>query len=288
MDEIQSILEDCFKQISQKIQNYNSLSLGSITKHKNQSDDQVKKLDLLADELLTLNLLKCSQIRNIASEESDSMISTSNKNAPYLICFDPLDGSSNIDINITVGTIFAIYKYNNNKIKNGNNIVMAGYCLFGGSTQMIIAKKNNVSMYQLINQEFKVVEPNLKCPTQGNIYSFNESNKNSWCDVRYNQLTNDLINQKYNMRWVGSMVADAHRTLIKGGIFAYPGNNKNINGKIRLLYEAYPFAYVFEQANGLSSDGFKDILNIDFPDDIHQKTPIILSSRYELNYFNLL
>ena len=117
MDEIQSILEDCFKQISNKIQNYNSLSLGSITKHKNQSDDQIKKLDLLADQLLTHNLLKCSQIRNIASEESDSIISTHHKNAPYLICFDPLDGSSNIDINITVGTIFAVYKYNNNKHK---------------------------------------------------------------------------------------------------------------------------------------------------------------------------
>lgn len=288
MDEIQSILEDCFKHISQKIYNYNNLSLGSITKHKNLSDDQVKKLDIIADELLTQNLLKCSKIRNIASEESDTMLSTSHKNAPYLVCFDPLDGSSNIDINITVGTIFAVYKYNNNKIKNGNNIVMAGYCLFGGSTQMIIAKKNNVSLYQLINQEFKIIEPNLKCPKQGTIYSINESNKNSWCDVRYNQLTDDLINQKYNMRWVGSMVADAHRTLIKGGVFAYPGNYKNKKGKIRLLYEAYPFAYVFKQAEGLSSDGFKDILNIDFPDDIHQKTPIILSSRYELNYFNLL
>jgi fructose-1,6-bisphosphatase I len=164
---------------------------------------------------------------------------------------------------------------------------MAGYCLYGGCTQMIIAKKE-VSMYQLIDSNFKLIQNNLIYPPKGNIFSINESNKYIWSDNRYNQLMNNLIKENYSMRWVGSMVADAHRTLIKGGIFSYPANNKNKQGKIRLLYEAYPFAYIFNKANGKSSNGRQDILDIDFPNNIHQKIPIILSSDYEFNLFNKL
>ena len=287
MDRIQNILEECFHEISKCINNYNSLTLGNITEHENDSNDQVKKLDIIADQILTKRLSKCKLIRKIGSEESKYLIETQFTEAPYLVCFDPLDGSSNIDINVTVGTIFAIYNYNNNTICNGHDIVMAGYCLYGGCTQMIIAKQE-VSMYQLIDSNFKLIQDNLTCPKKGNIYSINESNKYIWRDDKYGKMCDNLINQNYSMRWVGSMVADAHRTLIKGGIFSYPGNNKNKEGKIRLLYEAYPFAYIFNKANGKSSNGSQDILDIDFPNNIHQKTPIILSSDYEFNLFNKL
>ena len=163
---------------------------------------------------------------------------------------------------------------------------MSGYCLYGGSTQMILSLNNNINIYQLIDNQLQLVKENLTCNEKGKIYSINESNKNIWLDKRFNILINKLIEQNYTTRWVASLIADAHRTLIKGGFFAYPANEKNKCGKIRLLYEAYPFAYIFETANGIASNGHKSLLDIDFPkNNIHQKTPIILSTQYEYDVF---
>ena len=149
---------------------------------------------------------------------------------------------------------------------------------------MLIAT-NKIEIYLLRDKDFVLIENNLKIKDKGNIYSINESNKNKWIGDKDNNLINKLLDLKYSCRWVGSMVTDCHRTLIKGGIFSYPANTKDIDGKIRILYEAYPFAYIFKVAGGLSSNGEKDILNIDFPQNIHQKTPIYLGSNYEMNIF---
>ena len=285
MEDIINCLFKSFIEISNIIKNNDKNTLFDSINKSNSSGDSVKKLDLVSNEILKKKLSNINSIRFIGSEEEDKLLLI-NEKGKYLVCFDPLDGSSNIDVNITVGTIFAIYKYSENVIKNGNNIVIAGYCLYGGSTQLVIAD-TSVNIYQL-NQntnEFNLLFQDWKIPKKGNIYSINESNKYI-IDKKYNIITDKLIDQKYSARWVGSLVADAHRTLIKGGFFTYPENSKNKDGKIRLLYEAYPFAFIFKIANGFSSNGNINLLDVEFPNNIHQKTPIILSSKYEFDLFN--
>lgn len=286
--ELIPILEKSFLEIANLMRNQNTLDLGDYMNEYNFSGDDVKQLDLMSNVILKTNLEKCNKVRCIGSEEDEELHYTKHEDAPYLICFDPLDGSTNIDVNITTGTIFAIYKYdNNNKIKNGRNIIMSGYSLYGASTQYLIAYNNKLSMYQYVSSEnmFVCNKTDMKIKEKGNIYSINESAKHTWCDKRFNSFIETCINDGYNMRWVGSLVADAHRTLIKGGFFAYPANNKNTSGKIRLLYEAYPFAHIFETAGGYGSNGEEQLLDVPFPENIHQKTPIILSSNSEFTQF---
>lgn len=289
MKEIIEILEKSFIQISEIIRNQNSLDLGTHLNKYNISGDDVKHLDIVSNIILKNNLEKCELIRNIGSEEEAKLYNTEYIDAPYLICYDPLDGSSNIDVNITTGTIFALYKYDDNGvIQDGNNIVMSGYCLYGGCTQYLLAQNRILSMYQYntVNNSFVCIHNNILIKQNGNIYSLNESNSKSWNDLRYKELIDSLIKQKYTARWVGSLVADGHRTLMKGGFFAYPGNISNADGKIRLLYEAYPFAHIFETAGGIGSDGNINILDIPFPYyNLHKKTPIILSSTMEFSLF---
>ena len=155
---------------------------------------------------------------------------------------------------------------------------MAGYSLYGGSTQLVVCKYGKVDIYNLdlLSDKWALIFTNYKMKDNGNIYSINESYKNIY-DNKYNEYIDSLIEENYNMRWVGSLVADFHRTLIKGGVILYPANKKNKKGKIRLVYEAYPLAYIIEKAEGMSFDGnVSSILNIPFPKDIHQRTPIFL------------
>jgi fructose-1,6-bisphosphatase I len=294
MTELEIILEIiklCCQKIAHIIRDSNSLELSKLSEQYNLSGDNAKKLDLIANSILKTELSKCKLIRTIGSEEEEHLHNTEFTNAPYLICFDPLDGSSNIGVNITTGTIFAIYRYKNNMIKDGNNIVMAGYCLYGGCCQLVIAEKK-ITMYQLTtnthNKEYFIIISDFwQIPNKGTYYAINESNKHIWIDNRNKQICDNLIKDGYSARWVASLVADAHRTLIKGGFFSYPANEKNTQGKIRLLYEAYPFAYIFKIAGGKSLNGIKNIplLDVPFPNNCHQKTPIVLSSSYEMNKF---
>jgi fructose-1,6-bisphosphatase I len=294
MDNLISALEKSFKEISKLVRNQNSLDLGGLLNENNVSGDDVKELDVVSNDLLKHNLSQCSLVRTIGSEEEDELYQTSHVDAPYLVCYDPLDGSSNVDVNITTGTIFAVYQYDENgRIENGRNIVMSGYCLYGGCTQYILAYNGSVSMYQYIpskhcftcKNEFVKIHENMKVQEKGTIFSLNEAHKHKWCDKRFQPFIETMIEQKYNARWVGSMVADGHRTLIKGGFFAYPANESSLQGKIRLLYEAYPFAHIFETAGGISTDGITNILDIPYPEKLHQKTPIILSSKTEYDIF---
>ena len=283
---IDSIKESCIE-ISNLIHNSNSIELAKMSTKYNLSGDDVKKLDILANNILKDNLSKIPDIKCMGSEEDNDIIFVNN-NGNYMVCFDPLDGSSNIDVNITTGTIFVIFEFKGNKILNGRDIVSAGYCLYGGSTQLVIANDNSVKMHHLINNKFSLINDNLKVRNMGSIYAINECNKYIWNDSRYAKLTDNLISKNYTARWVASLVADAHRTIIKGGFFSYPGNKKYPEGRIRLLYEAYPFAYIFEKAGGFSSNGHINLLDIDFPENIHQKTSIILSSKFEFDLFNEL
>ena len=282
LNEILNEIQQACISISNEIRYSDSLDLSEIEGKHNNSGDNVKKLDLIANNILKYKLMKCRHIRTIGSEEENYLIPTGFVGGKYLLCFDPLDGSSNISVNITTGTIFAVYEYIDDEIQSGRNLVMAGYCLYGGSTQLVVAR-NTVDIYSLGKDGFKKTHRDWKIPVQGKYYSINESNKHIFIDEKYNQIIETLIKKKYSSRWVGSMVADGHRTLIKGGFFSYPGNKNNPDGKIRLLYEAYPFAYIFEISGGESSNGEVNILDVPFPNEIHQKTPIILSSRNEFD-----
>ena len=285
VDNIIKVIQDSCIVISELIRTKHSGDLSCIV-DSNVSGDEVKQLDLLSNKILLDSLLTCENVRNVGSEEEDDLIPTNNETAPYLVCYDPLDGSSNIDCNITVGTIFGIYKYENNCIKSGRSIVCAGYCLYGGSTQFIVATELGAKMYLLDNNKFKLINDNLTIKEKSNVYSINESNKHKWNDPRYKLFTEHCISNNYTARWVGSLVGDAHRTIIKGGFFAYPADKKSPNGKLRVLYEALPFAFIFKIVGGHSSNGELDsLLDLKIPENTHQKTPLILSSKYEYNIF---
>ena len=298
MEEVIQILKTACIEISDMMRNTDPLALSKLTDVSNESGDDVKSLDIISNTILKKHLSKSKYVKIIGSEEEDELYYPENPHKlkkQYMVCFDPLDGSSNIDSNITVGTIFAIYDLKSDQesdedplttknIKNGNSIVCAGYCLYGSSTQFIQATYK-VEVFLLKNQQFELINDNLKIKEKGNIYSINESNKYKWNGNSNQKLIEKFLDEKYTARWVGSMVTDCHRTLIKGGLFAYPGNKKDPSGKIRLLYEAYPFAYIFKIAGGDSFDGDKNILDKEFPQNIHQKTPIYLGGKYELNIY---
>lgn len=286
MESVFKVIKNCCQEISYLIRVNETEFLSSATHHHNQSGDDVKKLDELANNILINKLTECPAVRELASEENPKIIETKFLDAPYFVSFDPLDGSSNIDVNITIGTIFTIFAYDTeDDICDGRHIVMAGYCLYGSSTQMVVANNEGVSLYSLLPKydDFLLVNSDLRIPETGKIYSVNESNKYRWTDQRVKASIDHWIGQGYTQRWVASLVADAHRTMIKGGFFCYPGDQRNPDGKIRLLYEAYPFAFIFEKAGGEAMDGERDLLDVEFPwEDIHQKTPIYLSGSAEM------
>jgi fructose-1,6-bisphosphatase I len=277
INEIIHVLQSSCIKISELIKTKNLLKLGSETENKNATDDAIKELDIQSNQILIDNLSKVSSVKYIASEEEENLL-LNNKNGKYLVSFDPLDGSSNIDVNITIGTIFGIYDIDKDK---KFKISCAGYSLYGSQTQFILAHKK-VELYQLLNEKFVLIQDNLKIPNRGKIVSMNLSYNHINFNKKYELLAKQLFNKGYTLRFVGSMVADAHRTLLKGGIFMYPANKKSQEGKIRLLYEAIPFAFIFEIAGGIASNGYKRLLDVKYS-EIHQRTPIILSSKYEFS-----
>jgi fructose-1,6-bisphosphatase I len=286
MNSIFNTIYSTCQEIADYIHNGNSHQQGSHHGSKNQSADDVKNLDIWTNELFKNNLSKCAQIRYISSEEDQNILDTGNENGEYLIAFDPLDGSSNIDVNITIGTIFALFRLNNNgKIVNGRQIEMAGYCIYSQAMQMVIAERDK-PVYIYFNQSDK---HKIQMPLKGSIYSINESNRYRWIDKKYKKLVKQFILDGKTARWVGCLVADGHRTLMKGGFFAYPSDSKNRTGRIRLLYEAYPMAYIIESAGGYSTDGdHKSLLDVPFSyENIHQTVPIILASKEEMDQINL-
>ena len=280
-DVLLKIFMICCHYITNLLRNGNLLEMGDEIGN-NTSGDLVKQLDMDANNYIKNTLLNCNLVKAITSEEEEVILYSRFKNAPYMISFDPIDGSSNIKSNITVGTIFGVYKYdNNNNIISGRNLFMSAYSLYGSSSQIMVSKLNNVSLYSLINKEYKLIKDNIIIPNKGKIYAINESNKHIFTDNKLNKFVDILIKNKYTQRWVGSLVADAHRTILQGGVFIYPANMKNTEGKIRLLYEAYPIAFIFEQADGHATNGEINILDIPFPNKIHKRTPIYLYSKNE-------
>ena len=272
-------------QISNLLTSGNCLQLGSKISVNNSCGDEVKKLDVLSNDIMKEALLNHPDIRAIGSEEDEDIIYTENKDGKYFVSFDPLDGSSNIKLNISVGTIFCVFEYKDGQIESGRNIVMAGYAIYGFNTLLVTTTDNGLDIYLLNNNRFEKISEGYRMPITGNIYAINESNKYRWLDNRIQKYVDLLINDKKTVRWIGCMVTDVHRTLIKGGLFAYPLDSKSPKGRLRLIYEAYPMAYIFQCAGGYSSNENKNILDIKFPGDIHSRTSVMLFSKKEYEQF---
>lgn len=267
------------------------------TEQENIQGETQQKLDVFADEQFISAFKKGGEVCAIASEENDDFVAFENensKNGKYVVAFDPLDGSSNIDVNVSIGTIFSIYRRKteigtlanqSDFLQAGKDQVAAGYVLYGSSTMLVYTTGNGVNGFTLDPSigEFCLSHPNLSTPENGKIYSMNEGNL-AYCSdaiqnyVEYCKEVDKESNRPYSARYIGSMVADFHRNLIKGGIFIYPETSKAPNGKLRLLYECNPMAFIMEQANGSAHTGKERILEIE-PKELHQRVPTILGSK---------
>lgn len=263
--------------------------------HVNVHGEQVKKLDEYADDVIFRALDHCGHLAVMASEESEGIreIPEKFKTGNYALLYDPLDGSSNIDANISVGTIFSIHRRISKGgrgtledcLQPGSRQVAAGYVLYGSSTMLVYTTGNGVHGFTLDPSigEFILSHPSMRFPSPGQrIYSVNEGNYLNWSPAQRRLIDHlkgvDGENEKpFNARYVGSMVADVHRTLLYGGLFMYPGDAHHPRGKLRLLYEASPMAMIVEQAGGRATDGERDILSIQ-PEEMHEKTPVYLGS----------
>jgi fructose-1,6-bisphosphatase I len=250
-----------------------------------------KKLDIFANNQFISALQQGGECCIVVSEENDEYIDLS-KNAKYIVTIDPLDGSSNIDANVAVGTIFSIYprKSMNGKatmddiLQKGTDQVAAGYIIYGSSTMLVYTTGNGVDGFTLdpLLDEFRLSHPQMSIPDDGVIYSINEGYYSHFPDgvkklIKHFQVEDMKTNRPYMSRYIGSMVADLHRNIVKGGIFIYPVTASSPKGKLRLIYECNPMAFIIEQAGGKASNGYKRILELDVT-ELHQRTAIFIGS----------
>ena len=263
---------------------------------QNVQGEEVKKLDILSNQAFRSALVQSGMIAAMASEEdADPIIVEEKYSGKYVISFDPLDGSSNIDANVSIGSIFGISRKLSggplgtleDLLQTGRNQIAAGYCLYGSATMIVLSLGTGVYGFTLDNSlgEFILTHPNIKIKPKGNIYSINEGNSKFWDQptITYVNRIKSGENGKspYSLRYIGSMVADVHRTLLYGGIFMYPGDSRAPNGKLRLLYEVGPLSYLMEQAGGLAVIGSTAALDV-VPTSMHMRTPCFMGSLYDV------
>lgn len=264
----------------------------------NVQGEEQQKLDVVADNHF-INMFKAGgEICGIASEENDDYMpftSEKSKSGKYIVLFDPLDGSSNIDVNVSIGTIFSVYRRKSemgteatmeDMLQAGHEQVAAGYVVYGSSTMLVYTTGRGVNGFTLdpMIGEFCLSHPDMKMPENGRIYAINEGNINI-CNPglkkyveTYCQQTLEGASRPYSGRYIGSLVADFHRTLIKGGIYVYPSTTTDPEGKLRLLYECNPIAFIAEQAGGLATTGFERVMAIK-PKRLHQRVPFFVGSK---------
>ena len=268
--------------------------------NQNVQGEEQKKLDVLANDLLLEALANNAHCAGVASEELDDA-TPANADGSLLVLFDPLDGSSNIDINMAVGTIFSILPYqrqgqisaNSDFLQAGNQQLAAGYLLYGTSTVLALTIADNVVMFSLDpdSNDYVLIEEDVQIDADTSEYAINASNYRYW-QAPMQQYIDELIAGKtgvrgrdFNTRWVAAMVGDVHRILCRGGLFTYPFDTKDANkaGKLRLMYEANPISLLIERASGAATDAVQRILDIE-PTDIHQRVPVVLGSKNEVDY----
>merc|ERR1712079_181292 len=288
-----------------------------------QGEDQ-KKLDVITNDVLKNALRYTGKLGTMASEEEDTPVEGGaddlnddfntkvvGESGNYICVFDPLDGSSNVDAGVPVGTIFGIFKEDPDAeciisnddgslneselaclaqtLQPGKNLVTAGYCFYAAATELVVTFGHGVAGFTLDTDvgDFKLTRPSIEIPKRGKIYSVNQANMSQW-DKPMQDYISDMMNGKgqtstqYALRYIGSMVGDVHRTLLYGGVFAYPADSKNKNGKLRLLYEGAPMSFIVEQAGGKSITGHSRVMDIP-PTGVHQRVPVILGSADDID-----
>jgi len=261
--------------------------VGAIGTQNVQGENQ-QKLDVLANIRFSRALKKGGETCAIISEEEEEMIDLASKSGRYVVAIDPLDGSSNIDVNVSIGTIFSIYRRKSpvggpiaeqDYLQKGNKQVAAGYILYGSSTMLVYTTGNGVNgfTYEPSLGEFFLSHQDMSIPVNGKIYSINEGSYNSFEDGVKNYI-DFCRDNNYSGRYIGSLVADFHRNLLKGGIYIYPKTKNSPNGKLRLMYECNSLAFLAEQAGGVATDGSQRILDIQ-PTEIHQRIPFFVGSK---------
>ncbi|XP_016331956.1 fructose-1,6-bisphosphatase isozyme 2-like isoform X1 [Sinocyclocheilus anshuiensis] len=282
------------KAISSAVRKAGLVHLQGIAGQVNVTGDEQKKLDVLSNDLI-INMLQASYgtCLMVSEENKDAIYTPAEKRGKYVVCFDPLDGSSNIDCLAPIGTIFAIYKRidetsegeptDKDALQPGNQIVCAGYALYGSATLVALSTGAGVNFFMLDPAigEFILTDRNVKIKKKGKIYSINEGYAKY-----FEPAVNEYLKHKkypedgsapYGARYVGSMVSDIHRTIAYGGIFMYPANEKSPKGKLRLLYECNPIAFLIEQAGGIATSGTQRVLDV-IPDSLHQRLPFVVGS----------
>lgn len=293
-------LQFAFKFVSHTIRRAELVNLVGLAGASNFTGDQQKKLDVLGDEIF-INAMRASGIiKVLVSEEQEDLIVFPTNTCSYAVCCDPIDGSSNLDAGVSVGTIASIFRLLpdssgtiNDVLRCGKEMVAACYAMYGSSTHLVLTLGDGVDGFTLDTNlgEFILTHPNLRIPPQKAIYSINEGNTLYWNETirtfieKVKQPQADNNNKPFSARYVGSMVADVHRTFLYGGLFAYPCDKKSPNGKLRLLYEAFPMAFLMEQAGGKAvNDRGERILDL-VPSHIHDKSSIWLGSSGEIDKF---
>lgn len=262
---------------------------------ENVQGEQQQKLDVYANIQFIDAFKAGGEVIGLASEENEDFVSMEggvSENAKYVVMIDPLDGSSNIDVNVSIGTVFSIYRRLTfsgpatleDFLQKGNEQVAAGYIIYGSSTMMVYTTGFGVNGFTLDPSigEFCLSHPNIKIPQSGIIYSINEGNYCHFPEgvkkyIKYCQEEDTKTNRPYTSRYIGSLVADFHRNMLKGGIYIYPETAKSPKGKLRLLYECNPLSFIAEQAGGLASNGIKRVMDIE-PKELHQRTPFYIGS----------
>ncbi|ALJ00100.1 class 1 fructose-bisphosphatase [Rufibacter tibetensis] len=287
--ELSQLLRDmalAAKIVSREITRADQDTLGSYGEQNVQGEEQ-QKLDIIANIRFVRALRNGGEVCTIVSEEEEDIIHTGNKNAKYIVAMDPLDGSSNISVNIPIGTIFSIYRRLSDGgqdgtledcLQQGTQQAAAGYILYGASTILVYTTGRGVNgfTYEPSLGEFFLSHPDITIPTGGKQYSCNDANVSNFPLGIQNYLA-FCREQKYSSRYIGSLVADFHRNLLKGGIYFYPASAKNKTGKLRLLYECNPLAFIAEQAGGQATDGIDRILD-KVPTELHERCPLVIGS----------
>ncbi|KAH8836011.1 fructose-1,6-bisphosphatase class 1/Sedoheputulose-1,7-bisphosphatase [Flagelloscypha sp. PMI_526] len=284
------------KFIATNVRKARLINLVGLAGETNVQGEEQKKLDVLSNDIMVNALTASGKTAVLVSEELDEAIIVQGRNkGKYCVVFDPLDGSSNIDAGVNIGTIFGIYKIREGSsgtiedvLRPGSEMVAAGYTMYGSSANLVLSTGQGVNGYTLDPAlgEFILTHPDIKIPPRGKIYSFNEGNSVYFHPpvTKYLESIKFPSNGKspYSARYIGSMVADVHRTLLYGGIFGYPDDKKSKSGKLRLLYEAFPMAFLTEQAGGVATTGKGRILDIQ-PTSIHERCPVFLGSKDDVN-----
>lgn len=276
------------KVVNREINKAGLINIAGAIGTQNIQGEEQQKLDVLSNIRFIRALTKGGEVCAIISEEDEKVIETGSDSAKYIVAIDPLDGSSNIDVNVSIGTIFSIYRRvsaintpitNEDVLQKGTEQIAAGYILYGSSTMLVYTTGNGVNgfTYEPSLGEYFLSHHNMKLPDDGKIYSINEGSYNSFEQPVKNYI-NYCRESKYSGRYIGSLVADFHRNLLKGGIYIYPKTATSPNGKLRLMYECNCLAFIAEQAGGIATDGVDRIMEIQ-PKELHQRTPFFVGSK---------